>query len=66
MAANARRFGQALRIWRRRNGMRQRSVDQVNASPSEGWRRFVLHEMVHHHRDAEQQLEATAVERPTT
>ena len=25
------------RIWRRRNG-RQRSVDQVNASPSEGWR----------------------------
>jgi hypothetical protein len=28
--------------------------------------RFVLHEMVHHHRDAEQQLEATAVERTTT
>jgi hypothetical protein len=28
--------------------------------------RFVLHEMVHHHRDAEQQLQTPTVERPTT
>jgi hypothetical protein len=28
--------------------------------------RFVLHEMVHHHRDAEQQFQTPTVERPMT
>ena len=66
MAANARRFGQALADlapaqWDA--AAERRPGERVTIR---GMARFVLHEMVHHRRDAEQQLEATAVERPTT
>ena len=66
MAANARRFGQALADlapaqW---GAMAERRPGE--RFTIRGMARFVLHEMVHHRRDAEQQLEATAVERPTT
>ena len=65
------------RRWRQRSPVRSGTSDLAPAQwdaaaerrPGErfieGWR-AVLHEMVHHRRDAEQQLEATAVEWPTT
>ena len=66
MAANARRFGQALADlapaqW---GAMAERRPGE--RFTIRGMARFVLHEMVHHHRDAEQQLQTPMVERPTT
>ena len=66
IAANARRFGQSLSDLASAQwdaAAERRAEESFSIRVME---RFVLQEMVHHHRDAEQQLEATAVERPTT
>jgi hypothetical protein len=66
IAANARRFGQSLSDLASAQWDAAAERRAGERFTIRGMARFVLHEMVHHHRDAEQQLEATAVERPTT
>ena len=66
IAANARRFGQSLSDLASAQWDAAAERRAGERFTIRGMARFVQHEMVHHHRDAEQQLEATAVERPTT